>query len=249
MKFPWIKVSLVVLFLLIIALGVLFWNPIVEWTTVTFSREHIQSFLEMTGPFAPLAFIGLQALQVVVAPVPMQFFGLLGAIMFGAIWGTIYSLIGLTIGSFIAIWLARIFGRKLVQRFVEPETLDKFDHLAERGGLLVFFLIFLLPALPDDAICFIAGLTTLSIPALVLVAFLGRLPGLLALNLVGEQVWNGTDGTVTLIILTLVVVAVGLAFIFKPQIESLFVRLRHHEDENSKSDNSITAPKSGENSS
>lgn len=236
MKFSWIKVGLVVLLLLVVFLSVVFWNPIVNWTTVTFSRARIQGFLEQMGPFAPLVFIGLQALQVVIAPIPMQFFGILGAIVFGAVWGTIYSLIGLTIGSFIAIWLARVFGRKLVQRFVEKEILGKFDHLAEKGGLLVFFMIFLLPALPDDAICFIAGLTALPISALVLVAFLGRLPGLLALNLVGEQIWYGKDGTLTIIILTLVVIAVGLAFIFKPQIENLFVKLRHQEDDASEAE-------------
>ena len=164
-------------------------------------------------------FIGLQALQVLIAPIPMQVFGLASGYIFGAFWGTVYSMAGLTIGSFVAIWLTRIFGRRLVERFVKPETLGQFDHLAEKGGLPVFFLIFLLPALPDDAICFIAGLTALPIWALVLVAFLGRLPGLVALALTGEHLDNGN---LTVIIITGVVVFAALLLFLRPYIVKLF---------------------------
>jgi len=201
----------------------LFWEPLGDAFFSFIDKENIKAFLERTGPVAPLVFIGLQALQVLVAPVPMQVFGLAGGYIFGAFWGTVYSMIGLTIGSFAAIWLTRLFGRKLVERFVERATLEKFDHLAEKSGLLVFFMIFLLPALPDDAICFIAGLTKLPILALVLMAFLGRLPGLLALTLTGEHL---DDGNIALYMITALVVIAALIIIFRPQIESLFHR-RH----------------------
>jgi uncharacterized membrane protein YdjX (TVP38/TMEM64 family) len=197
----------------------LFWEPIGTAFFSFIDKENIKEFLERTGPVAPLVFIGLQALQVLMAPIPMQVFGLAGGYIFGAFWGTVYSIIGLTIGSFLAIWLTRLFGRKLVERFVKKETLEKFDHLAEKSGLLVFFLVFLLPALPDDAICFIAGLTKLPILALVLVAFLGRLPGLLALTLTGEHLG---DSGLFFYLITALVLFVGMIIIFRPQIEALF---------------------------
>ena len=221
-------ISIVVVALIACAVAVfLLWEPLGDAFFSFIDKENIKTFLDQTGPLAPLVFIGLQALQVLMAPIPMQVFGLAGGYIFGAFWGTVYSMIGLTIGSFTAIWLTRLFGRKLVERFVAPETLEKFDHLAEKSGLLVFFLIFLIPALPDDAICFIAGLTKLPILALVLVAFLGRLPGLLALALTGEHL---DDSNIALYMITAVVVIAGLLFIFRPQIESLFHR-RHPKPE------------------
>jgi len=204
-----------------------FWAPISEGFGRLLEPDYIEDLLRRSGPVAPFVFIGLQALQVLVAPIPMQAFGLAGGYIFGAFWGTFYSLVGLTIGSLLAIWLARLFGRRLVERFVHPDTLDKFDHLAERGGLLVFFLIFLLPALPDDAICFIAGLTRLPILALVLMAFLGRLPGLVGLTYLGQSLRDNNGGGMALmIILTAVAVCAALVYIFRARIEALFARRR-----------------------
>src|SRR4029450_3573325 len=51
------------------------------------------------GPAAPLIFIIIQALQVVVAPVPGEVTGILGGFVFGQWIGLIYSSIGLTVGS------------------------------------------------------------------------------------------------------------------------------------------------------
>lgn len=181
--------------------------------------DFLKDYRDRLGPLAPVVFIALQVLQVLIAPIPGQLTGVIGGNLFGAFWGTVYSLIGLTIGSFLAIWLARAFGRRFVERFVKPDDLAKFDHLAEKSGLPVFFLIFLLPALPDDAICFIAGLTKLPIPALVLMAFLGRLPGLLFLSLAGEQIES-----FAWLIVAVIVVFAGLFIIFRPHIEAFFTR-------------------------
>jgi uncharacterized membrane protein YdjX (TVP38/TMEM64 family) len=65
--------------------------------------------------------------------------------------------------------------------------LEKFDHLTEDKGVLVFFLIFLLPAFPDDMICFIAGLTRIKISTLVLISIAGRLPGYAILSYTGSR--------------------------------------------------------------
>jgi uncharacterized membrane protein YdjX (TVP38/TMEM64 family) len=219
--------SLVIIFLVLVwFLG----RPFFQWLVLILNPESIKLFLEETGPLAPFVFILLQALQVVLAPIPMQVVGLAGGYMFGSVLGTLYSMIGLTIGTASAVWLARVFGRKLVEKFVDAKTLYKFDHLVERSGLMVFFLIFLLPALPDDAICFIAGLSTLRIGSIVFVAVLGRLPGLFYLTIVGEQFRNGLSTAVTIMILTSVVLILGLIFIFRDKIEALFSRKEDDED-------------------
>jgi uncharacterized membrane protein YdjX (TVP38/TMEM64 family) len=100
------KVALLSLILIILLLTVLcvflFWEPLGNAFFSFVDKDNIKDFLERTGPVAPLVFIGLQALQVLVAPIPMQVFGLAGGYIFGAFWGTVYSMIGLTIGSFLA---------------------------------------------------------------------------------------------------------------------------------------------------
>jgi uncharacterized membrane protein YdjX (TVP38/TMEM64 family) len=95
---------------------------------------------------------------------------------------------GLMIGSTLVMGLTRRFGRPLMERFVDPSSIERIDRLVERRGSLVIFLIFLLPFLPDDAVCFLAGLTPIPLLELVLLALIGRLPGVFIANLIGSQV-------------------------------------------------------------
>jgi uncharacterized membrane protein YdjX (TVP38/TMEM64 family) len=68
---------------------------------------------------------------------------------------------------------------------------ERFEYLIDGGGLFGYFLLFLLPALPDDAICFVAGLSRLPVARLVAVCLIGRLPGMAVLTLVGASVDAG----------------------------------------------------------
>jgi uncharacterized membrane protein YdjX (TVP38/TMEM64 family) len=94
---------------------------------------------------------------------------------------------GLIIGSTIVMALSRRFGRPLVERFVDSKSVERIDRLVEKRGSLVIFLIFLLPFLPDDAVCFLAGLTPIPLLELVLLAMIGRFPGVFVANLLGSQ--------------------------------------------------------------
>jgi uncharacterized membrane protein YdjX (TVP38/TMEM64 family) len=73
---------------------------------------------------------------------------------------------------------------------VSPPFLARVDALMAEKGLGFFFLAFLIPLLPDDAICLVAGLTSLPLSALLLAAAVGRLPALAA------SVWMGANAGV-----------------------------------------------------
>jgi LPXTG-motif cell wall-anchored protein len=138
------------------------------------------------GAWAPFAFVLMQIAQVVIAPLPGQVSGLIGGYLFGPWLGLLYTVIGSFIGFSIVFVLARKLGRPFVERFVKTETLEKFDALLSRKGPFVLFLIYLLPAFPDDVISFVAGLTRIPIRTLLLVSVSGRLPGYLVLSFAGE---------------------------------------------------------------
>jgi len=169
-------------------------------------RETIAAY----GPTAPVVFVALQALQVLIAPIPGQILGLASGYLFGALAGTAYSLVGATIGSVVAFALARRFGRPFVEAVIHDDVLETFDGLVARNGSLALFLVFLVPGLPDDAICLLGGLTRLSIPKLVVISLLGRLPGYLLLNLAGAGVAEGNSMLVGGVVLVIVSTA-GIA--------------------------------------
>lgn len=151
----------------------------------------LRAFVLGFGPFAPVVFVLLQATQVVVAPIPGQVVGLVGGYLFGPVWGTAYSLLGVAVGSTVVFVLSRRYGRPYVERFIVPETVAEFDDLVDSGGLVGLFLVFLIPGLPDDAVCFLAGLTRIPVSKLVLVAVVGRAPGFLLVAVVGADLAAG----------------------------------------------------------
>jgi uncharacterized membrane protein YdjX (TVP38/TMEM64 family) len=167
-------------------------------------RETLRSF----GPFAPVVFIVIQALQVVIAPVPGDLTGLLGGFVFGEAVGFLYSTIGLTTGSLVAFWTGRCLGRPFVERTAGPAVWAKIGFLVETEGSILCFFIYLIPGLPKDLVCYLFGLSPMSFWVFALASTLGRMPGTWVLSAQGAKVATGDYGQ--LLLLTGLVVAVAL---------------------------------------
>lgn len=150
--------------------------------------QSVREFVKGFGLLGPLAIIGLQAGQVVLAPVPGQILALVAGYLFGPWWGTLYNMIGITIGSAIAFWLSRRYGRPYVETIVHEDALERFDAISDQNARSALFVIFLFPGLPDDIICFAGGLTSIPLWQLVGIAVLGRLPAFFLVNVVGSLI-------------------------------------------------------------
>jgi len=172
-------------------------------------RARVQEFVMRCGPWAPLAAILLHVAQVLLAPIPGQVIDAVSGYLFGAAWGTFYSLVGVIIGSSLAMALTRRFGRPWAERLIKRETLERLDGYSQQRGALFFFLVFLIPFLPDDVACFLAGLTPLPLLELVVLAAIGRLPGILAANLVGANAAALTQTQVAFFAAGLAVIALA----------------------------------------
>jgi uncharacterized membrane protein YdjX (TVP38/TMEM64 family) len=111
-------------------------------------KRFLKHTLREWGVLAPLVFIGLGALQVVIAPIPGQLTGILGGYLFGQWTGLFYSTIGLTLGSLAAFGVGRWLGARYVQRLVSAEIWQKLGFIIEAEGAILCFVIFLIPGLP-----------------------------------------------------------------------------------------------------
>jgi len=148
----------------------------------------LERYVRNFGAFAPAAFVVLHASQIVIAPIPGQVLAFAGGYLFGPVYGTLYSVMGAALGSYVAFSLSRRFGRPYVERVIAPEVLDEFDAVVEERGLFALFVVFLFPGLPDDAICFAGGLTKLDVRKMVVASVSGRLPGFIVVTVAGAQV-------------------------------------------------------------
>jgi len=154
------------------------------------SHHRLKEFISSFGVYSPLAFILLQVIQVVVAPIPGGAIEFLGGYLFGVWAGMLYSMIGLILGSWLAFSIARIFEKWAVEKFVSPKTMKKFDYLIGHEGLILSFLLFLIPGFPKDALCYILGLTPMHLGIFLIISTIGRIPGTLMATLQGAKAFE-----------------------------------------------------------
>lgn len=153
-------------------------------------EERIISFIKSADPYDQLVFMAVQVIQVVIAPIPGEVTGFIGGYIYGPIMGTIYSTIGLTLGSWLAFGLAHFFGLPLVEKFVKPELVQKFDRFMRKKGALYAFILFLIPGFPKDALCYVIGLSHISVGTFLLIVIPGRFFWTLILSMTGNFARN-----------------------------------------------------------
>ncbi|WP_396610248.1 TVP38/TMEM64 family protein [Haloferax sp. S1W] len=190
---------------------------IVERVPILTDPRALRTWLLEFGVLAPLVFVGVQVLQILVAPIPGQALGFASGYLFGAVLGTFYSMVGIVIGTAIAVALSRKLGRRYVERVVETNVLVRFDSLSANHGLAVLFVVFLVPGLPDDAICFAAGLTNLPVRRIVAVAAIGRLPGFLLVNVAGSAAADA-NGALVAVTIGLLAAASVFGYLYRSQL-------------------------------
>jgi uncharacterized membrane protein YdjX (TVP38/TMEM64 family) len=142
-------------------------------------EQRVRARVQSAGWAAPLVFIGLQIAQVIAAPIPGEATGFIGGYIFGAAQGFLFSSIGLTLGSMINFGLGRVLGRRYVRKLIPEKSFERLDRLINRQGIIVIFLMLLIPGFPKDYLCLLLGLSTLSPKLFVLLAAIGRMPGTL----------------------------------------------------------------------
>ncbi|MFQ6059434.1 MAG: TVP38/TMEM64 family protein [Anaerolineae bacterium] len=165
---------------LLIAGLALLWRPLLALLS---DPARLRAWIATFGPLAPLAFMALQMGQILIAPLPGSFINLLGGYLFGPWWGTAYGLLGTMGGATLAASLVRLYGRPLLERIVPEEQLHRWERFAHVDSLLLWLVILIPPT--GDIPYFVAGLTPLPIPKLLLAALVSRGPSILLASLVG----------------------------------------------------------------
>jgi uncharacterized membrane protein YdjX (TVP38/TMEM64 family) len=193
-------------------------------------QEVFKKVVRSYGAYGPLAYILLQILQVVIAPVPGGAIEFLGGVLFGVKAGLIYSMIGLILGSWLAFELARIFEKVAVEKFVSEKTRKKFDYLVEHQGVILSFILFLIPGFPKDALCYILGLTPMHLGIFLIISTIGRIPGTLMATLQGAKAFEHQYYTFG-ILLGLSFLVILIFYIYHEEIHNLVKKLKKRERE------------------
>lgn len=152
--------------------------PSVRFVLRLYRDKH---FLKQTvaawGWLAPVVFMAIQALQVVIAPIPGEVTGPVGGALFGTFWGLVYSTIGLTIGTLACFAIGRRWGEPLVRPFLSEHNWNRMNFILEAEGAILCLILYLIPGFPKDIISYLFGISPMPFWLFAVVSTMGRIPG------------------------------------------------------------------------
>lgn len=185
--------------------------------------ELLRAKVASTGGWAPLLYIGLQLLQVIVAPIPGSVTTLVGGMLFG-FWPAIgYSLIAIFLGSAVAFAAARKWGLPLIRRLMGEDKVAHYQGLLQGRQTTALAMMFLLPVFPDDLLCFLAGLTNMSFGKFCVLASLTRPWGLIVSAYIGAHALSLTTGMQIALGAAMLILCI-LMWKLGPKLEAMFTR-------------------------
>jgi len=178
------------LFIAVVAMtGIAFRTEIAE---IYRNREAARGWIESLGPWGPLVFIGLQALQVVVFIIPGELTQALGGFIFGFWGGTVLSLTGIATGSLVNYGIGRFSGRPFLRGILGNERILRAEKaLGDRRAKAGYFLLFLVPGIPKDILCYAAGMARSPLALFMAASMAARLPGIAGSSLIGIAAYSG----------------------------------------------------------
>lgn len=183
-KHRWLRpVMTVGTILFFILLGVLCLRA---WQAGLFrDMERLQTFIRSCGVWAPLVFILMQIMQILLAFIPGGLLLSGGVAAFGPWLGLLYNMVGTLLGSSLNFAIARRWGRPLARRLMPEKTWNRYVGWLDenqRKFQRLFAAAILLPFFPDDALCLVAGLTRMRWSGFLLILLL-KLPSVACYSL------------------------------------------------------------------
>lgn len=182
-------------------------------------RESIRAWIESRGAWGEAAFIGLQFIQVVVFIIPGEIVQVAGGYVYGFWKGGLLSLLGILAGSVANFYVGRALGRPFVEAVFKKDRVASIEKVTISGrGAAGFFLLFAIPGIPKDALCYVAGISRLGILAFLAISALGRLPGILGSAFMGSAAYDGSYRA-ALLVLAVASVLFFVGLFFKEKIQ------------------------------
>lgn len=176
--------------------------------------EAFRLWVEQFGFLGKLAFIAMVVVQVLVALIPGEPLELAAGYAFGALEGSILSMAGILLGSWLVFLLVRRFGVKLVEVFFSHKEIKQLNFLKNpEKTKVIAFLLMMIPGTPKDFLSYFAGLTQMTTVQWLTIVGIARIPSLITSTVTGAAA--GEENYIlaaVMLCLTLIISGIGLLY-------------------------------------
>jgi len=159
-------------------------QPITNLLHIIGNQDAVSAYLQGFGVWGPVVLFVLMVAQVFVAIIPGHALMITAGYVYGTV-GLLVVIVSTILGSEIAFFIARRYGRNLIYKLASPKIIERWDGMARNQGVMFYFFAFVLPIFPSDLMCYVAGLGTIPARRFLISNILGRSIVAISITLIG----------------------------------------------------------------
>jgi len=172
----------------------------------------LKSNIKALGSLGPVIIILSMTIAIVMSPLPSAPIALAAGALYGHTWGTLYVLIGSSLGAIIAFSIARLLGYDILQRWFGGKL--AVNWVGSQNTLMgIVFFSRLLPFVSFDIVSYIAGLTALNFWRFAIATIGGIAPASFLLAHFGDELSSVDSQRIALAVLVLGLITLVPLFI------------------------------------
>ena len=200
--------------IIVLILILVFREYLIEYAHYFTNPEELRELILSFGSYSFLAYIVIQISQIIIFFIPGELVQIAGGYIFGALGGYLLSFVGILIGSAFSFLLARVLGKRFVEKIVFSEDrwlFRKIEEMKKHPGKFkkLVFIMYLIPGIPKDILGYICGVTDISLKDFIVISMIGRTPALFVSCFFGDNISKDN-----LIMLVIIGILCGVVFIF-----------------------------------
>lgn len=166
------------------ALGIFIGKPLIDMLN---DPASFQAWISSLGGMGRFAFMGVMALQIIIAWLPGEPLEIGAGYAFGFLEGSLLCMAGIAAGSMFVFFMVRCFGRRFATLFFPAEKIDNLPILRDMKRLtLLLFFIFAIPGTPKDILTYGVGLTRMKTSSWLFISCIARIPPVITSTLCGS---------------------------------------------------------------
>lgn len=185
-----------------------------------FDPATLDAWLSESGIWAPVIFVMLYAAGTIIF-LPGSLFALTAGALFGPVWGSVFNLLGATIGAGIAFLIARHVASDWVARKAAGRLKRLISGVEAEGWRFVAF-VRLVPLFPFNLTNYAFGLTRIGFIPYIVTSLVCMVPGAVAYTWLGHAGREAVAGDISAVKYGLLAIGLMAAIAFLPRLVKRF---------------------------
>jgi uncharacterized membrane protein YdjX (TVP38/TMEM64 family) len=204
--------SRIILGSIVVFLAYVAYEYYVRYFDILSDPKRIKNIIISYGRYSIAAFLVLQIIQVIAFFIPGEIVQIAGGYIYGTFFGSILSILGITLGSIIAYGISNYLGKPFINKIISKKNMGFFDKLLNLGSInYIVFLLYLIPGIPKDVLAYICGISTINFKEFIMYSTLGRFPGIFISVYFGSKIYSENISVLVIIsIITTILFSIGV---------------------------------------